>query len=800
MNFMFGNYLKTAWRNLVKNRVYASINIAGLGIGIASFVVILVYLNYELSYDKWDPALKNVYKIGLQSEGDIMRGTPAPLADFLTQNYPNVEAATAIMGGDNDYEALLVAGDKKIYQKGLVFVDSSFLRVFPYKLVMGNAATALNAPSAAVISEDLSQKLFGSANPIGKTIKIYNSLQCFVTGVLKKPEGPSHLSVDMLFRDPGSNQNKFWENFSFYTYIKTKTPVTEAALEKSINTIFYNARLKEGGEDYETYKKNHPQTYLFGDAVADLHNFPKHGDSRFKITLVLLVLSVFLLVAGAINFSNLSLARAITRAKEVGVRKVLGSRRSQIVVQSLVEIGMQCFASLLLALLLVQIALPYFSKAFDLPLHLFNKQNSISIVLQIAASFLFIILVSGLYPALFLARYQTAEVLKGTYSKGKKGVFFRNSLLVVQLTLSALFITGMIVINRQMTFMQQKDLGFNAAQVLRIEATQKTREAGFDQVKNTLLTVPGITAVAKSTAVPGSKEVDTTTNEFRFAGAKVRLNSTKVSVEYFKALDIKLLQGRLFANDHSEDLDNTAILNETALKKLGARDVIGKQLYFPYCDSIPYTVVGVVKDFNVQGLQAAVQPVIYTTSNAHCMYQSGGAILVKISTDQVQKTVAGIEAAWKAIEPDFPIRYSFLDQDFQQLFGEHIRLGKIILFFTVVSILIAMIGLFALTSFLAQQRVKEIGIRKVLGASVQNITALLSKDFIRLVVVAIFMAMPLAWWALHKWLEAFAYRIPLQGWMFLLAGFITLALTVLTVSIQAIRSARANPVKNLRTE
>lgn len=796
---MFRNYLKTAWRNLVKSRLYASINIVGLAIGIASFVVILIYLNYELSYDKWDASLKRVYKIGLQSNGDILQMTPAPLAEFLARNYPNAEAATAIMPS-GDFEILLSAGDKKIYQNGLVFVDSSFLQVFPYKLAAGDVPTALNAPNAAIISEELAHKLFGTDNPMGKTIKVYNSIECLVTGILKKPDGPSQLHVEMLFRDPGSNQNKFWENFSFHTYIKTKQPVSGATLENSINRIFYNVRLKEGSEDFETYKKQHPQTAFFSDAVTNLHNFPKHGDSQFKITLVLLVLSVFLLVAGAINFSNLSLARAITRAKEVGVRKVLGSRRSHIIIQSLVEISMQCLVSLLLALLLVQIALPYFSKNFDLPLHLFNGQNTASIGLQVAASFIFIILISGLYPALFLARYQTAEVLKGAYTRGKQGVFFRNSLLVVQLTLSALFITGMIVINRQMTFMQQKDLGFNAIQVLRIEAQQKTREQNFMQVQQALSAIPGVTYVSKSTAVPGSSEVDTTTWEFNYAGNSVRLNSTKISVDYFKTMDIKLLQGRLFAADHPEDLDNTAILNETAFRKLGGSNAIGQQIRFPFCDSIPYTIVGVVKDFNVQGLQAAVQPVIYTTSNAHCGYQSGGAILVKLTTNHVQQTLSGIANSWKTIEPDFPIRYSFLDDDFQRLFREHTRLSKIILFFTIVSIVIAVIGLFALTSFLAQQRVKEIGIRKVLGASVQNITTLLSKDFIRLVVIAIFIAMPVSWWALHSWLEAFAYRISLRGWMFVLAGFITIALTVLTVSIQAVRSAKANPVKNLRTE
>ncbi len=796
---MLKSYLTIAWRSLLKNRWHSLMNITGLAISMASFVVILLYLNYELSYDKWDASLQRVFKVSLRSDGDILEGTPALLSEFIANNYPNAEAATAIMPG-GDFEALLASDDKRIYQKGIVFVDASFLDIFPYRLAMGNASTALKAPNAGIISEDLSLKLFGKVNPIGKTVKIYNSIECLITGVLKKPGGPSHLNVEMIFRDPGSNQNRHWENYSFQTYIKTKQPVSEQEVEDKINGMYYEARVKKNNQSLKEYKKAGNQTGLITDSVQDLHNFPKHGESNFNITIVLFVLAVFLLIAGAINFSNLSLAKAINRAKEVGIRKVLGSKRGHIILQSLLEIALQCAISLLLAGLLVIVALPYFNSNFDLPLSLFSNQDIVSIALQIAASLLVIILFAGLYPALFLSHYQTAQVLKGNYNKGSKGVFFRNSLLVVQLTLSALFVTGIIVINRQMDFMQSKDLGFNPSQVIRIEATQKSREKNFPLVHQALLSIAGVEYAAKSTAVPGSKVIDTSTNAFRYGGKSIRLNSVKASVDFFKTMNIGLLQGRLFADDRPEDLNNTAIINETALKQMGTADPVGQSIYFPYCDSIPYTIVGVVKDFNVQGLENDIRPTIYTTSNAHCFFQSGGAILVKIKTVAVQQTLAGIEGAWKKIEPGFPIRYSFLDEDFRRLLTGYMRLGKIMLLFTIISVLIASTGLFALTSFLAQQRTKEIGIRKVLGASVQNITALLSKDFIKIVIIAILISMPAAWWALDQWLQDFAYKITLHWWMFALAALLTVCVTLITVSFQAIKAAIANPVKSLRTE
>ncbi|MES2426024.1 MAG: ABC transporter permease [Bacteroidota bacterium] len=797
---MLKNYIKIAWRNVVKNSLQSSINIVGLAIGLASFIVILVYFNYELSYDKWDSSLKKVYKVSFQQKEDILETTPTPLAALLAQTHPNIEAATALQPS-NDYSYLLSVGDKKIYQDGIVTLeDSSFFKVFPYQLAVGDIHTALNAPNAVILSEEVSNKLFGKANPVGKTIKIFNDQIGLVTGVLKTPSGPSHMSVKILIRDIHAKTNNFWENYSFLTYIKLKQPVNNQKLDESLNQVYYMGWLKRNNKSFAQTKRSDLKTLLFTDQVESLHNFPRHGESRFKITLTLLVLAVFLLIASAINFSNLSVVRAITRAKEVGIRKVLGSGRSSIIIQSLFEITIQCLLSLLLAFLFVSLALPYFSNSFNVPLSFLNNEHTVSISLQIVASLLAIILIAGLYPAFFLSNFQTADVLRGNYSTGEKGVFFRNSLLVVQLTLSALFITGIIIINRQMSFMQNKDLGFNASQVVRIEALQDTRESKFATVQNTLLAIPGVEYVSKSTSVAGGINIDTTTSEYKFAGNTYRLNGVKISADYFNTMGIKLLDGRFFESNRPEDQDNTAIINETAFKKLGGKPAVGQTITFPYCDSIPYRIVGVVKDFNVQGMENRVVPTIYSISNAHCGYRSGGAILVKINTDHVKQSLAGIQATWKKIEPDYPIRYSFLDQDFKKLYIAYDRLNTVVTFFSIISILIAVSGLFALTSFLAQLRVKEIGVRKVLGASVVNITALLSKDFVKLTILSIVIAVPIAFWALSKWLNDFAYRINLHWWMFALAGLIIVIVTLITVGLQSMRSAMANPAKSLRSE
>lgn len=801
-NSMFRNYLKIAWRNTLRSISYSTINMLGLAAGLCSFIVILLYMNYELSYDKWSPELNKVYHVSLYEHEDFLNTTPAPLAGFLAQKYPNAEAATMLQShGDN--ESLVAAGENKFYQKNIVSVDSNFLKVFPYKLAAGNAATALNTPKTVILTRDISRKLFGNEDPIGKQIRLNDRTDIVVTGVLEDQPGATHLPVSMLIHD-AFGRDKFngsWSNYSYQTYIKLKQPQNDAAIETAINRIYYNERVKNAGVSFESYIKTGAKTNLFVDQVPRIHNFPKHGSSNFSTVTILLVLAVLLLLAGAINFSNLAIAKSISRAKEVGIRKVMGSDRKQLILQFMCETALQCLISLVIAVIFLTVALPYINNSFHISLGFFGQHEMLRIALQLAGCLLMIILLSGLYPSFYLSKFKAAKVLKGDYSTGKKGTLFRNSLIVVQFMVSVFFITGIIVIKSQMSFMQTRDKGFSDEQLIRIESRQETRENGFDNTRNMLLSIPGVASVAKTTKVPGdSMFADTTTFPFKNNGKSYRMSSVKVSADYFKTLGVSLKKGRFFTNDVSDQQTRTAVINQSAARKLNLSDPVGENITFLDCDSVPIRIVGVVKDFNVQGFESAVQPVVFTIGNKACMFQSGGAILVKLNSSHAQQTIARITQAWKKIEPAFPLRYSFVDQNFEQLFISYVRLEKIITFFGLVAIMISVMGLFALTAFFTRQRTKEIGVRKVLGASVPQLTTMLSRDFIYLVLLSVVIFTPFTWWMVQKWLQNFAYRIDISWWMFFAAGVTAIFIAIITVSFQSIKAAVANPADSLRSE
>jgi len=413
-----------------------------------------------------------------------------------------------------------------------------------------------------------------------------------------------------------------------------------------------------------------------------------------------------------------------------------------------------------------------------------------------------IILLSGLYPAVYLSKFNAVKVLKGSYSTGSKGTLFRNSLIVVQFMVSVFFITGIIVIKSQMSFMQMKDKGFSADQLMRLEARQETREQNFDQTRNTLLAVPGVLSVAKTTSVPGDNfGVDTSTMPFKNNGKDYLMRSVSVSTDYFKTLGVSLKKGRLFTNDVQDQQTRSAVINEAAAQKLGLPDPVGAVIAFPGCDSTSVRIVGVVRDFNVQGFENAIQPVVFTIGNHQpCLMQFGSTMLVKLDSRHAQRSIAGITQIWKKIEPGFPLRYSFVDQNFEALLISYARLEKIIMFFGFVAIMISVMGLFALTAFFTRQRTKEIGVRKVLGASVTQLTTLLSRDFIYLVLLSVFIITPFTWWMVHKWLQTFAYRVDISWWMFFAAGVTAIFIAVITVSFQSIKTALANPADSLKTE
>lgn len=795
---MLLTHFKTAWRNSVKNKSYSVINIAGLSIGLACFIVMLLHLNYELSYDTWDNELKKVYKISERTDDDVLEQTAAPLSSFLKQKSPAIEAGTTIAAA-GDYEVLITTDDKKIYEKGSVESDSNFFKVFPYKIIRGERTTPLDKPNAAVLSQSVAKKLFGDADPVGKKIKFFSMVECVVTAVMEEPAGPSHLNVQFVWRSPYEKQNSFWENYSYLTYVKTKNIQPDNKLEAEVDRLFYNERLKKDNQSLDAFRKAGHVAGLFVDQVKQLHNFPKHGSSNFTTISVLLALAVLLLIAGAINFSNLSIAASMRRAKEIGVRKVLGSGRRQLFWQFMTEIALQCLISLFVALVLVKMFLPWFNESFSLNLS-FAQGNILSIIVQLLVCLLFVIILSGLYPSVFLSYFKTIKVLKGDYSRGSQGMRFRNGLIVLQFVVSAFFIIGTLVISRQMTYMQERDKGFSGEQVMRIQAIQKTRDKDFETTRSQLLSIAGVQYVSKSTKLPGDIYSDTATYAFKYEGKNYRMSSVKISTDYFNSMGIKLLKGRAFTDSYSDQNTRTAIINETAAKRLNITDNPAGTIYFPTCDTVPVQIIGIVKDFNVLSYETSVQPAVFTIGNKACMFQSGGGILVKLKSDHMQQSIAAIEQVWKEIEPDFPIRYSFLDENFQKLFISYSRLQKIINAFALIAILISVMGLFALTAFLTGQRTKEIGIRKVLGADIGDLASLLSKDFIKLIVLAVVIAVPIGWWACSQWLQSFAYRINISWWTFAIAALVIVIIAVFTVGLQTIKAALANPVRSLRSE
>jgi putative ABC transport system permease protein len=792
---MIKNYFKIAWRNLGKSRIYSIINILGLAAAMASFIIVLLALNHELSYDTWDPELKNVHRVSMKVQDDVNEATPAPLASFLAEKYPKVEAATSMQGA-GEYEVLMSAGGKTIYEKGFASADSLFLQVFPYQLVRGDRTTALHAPNAVILSEALSEKFFGDANPMGETVKIFNAMEGVVTGVMKLPETPSHRNVHLIMRDPYEDQNFFWNNYSYDTYIKLKEPMAEADLERDLNRIYFEERI-QNKEQEPSAAGNHPT--LFTDAVPNIQNFSKYGNSNIKTISILFILAILLLFTGAINFSNLTVAKSIARAKEVGIRKVLGSGRRALILQFMSETALQCLLSLIIAVTVVILSLPYINNSFDLQLS-FWGQNTFSLFGQIALCLTIITLLSGIYPSYYLSRFNITKVLKGNFSAGKKGVNFRNVLVVFQFMVTAFFIIAIFGVNRQLNYMQSADKGFTGEQVLRLETTQATREQGFAEARNKLLAIPGVSSVAKTTTVPGDRIADSSTYNFTYKGKPMRMGSIKVSTDYFSTIEAPIVAGRYFNESYADQNTRSAIINETAARMFEGKDPLGETISFGGCDEGDVQIVGVVKDINVHGFEAAIKPAVYTIENKACMYQSGGAILVKLKSDEVQASLAAIEQEWKTIEPNFPIRYSFLDTNFQELFSSYFRLQKILTFFGSIAIAISIMGLFALTAFMIKHRNREIGIRKVLGANVKTITVLIGRDFLILVLIATLIAIPVGWWAMSRWLQDFAYQTSIEWWVYASAAIIVLLIAIVTVSFQTIRAALQNPVKSLRTE
>jgi putative ABC transport system permease protein len=736
-----------------------------------------------------------------------MAPTPPAFASFLEQHYPEVETTLRIlMGGD---KFLMEAGDKKGYEAKGWFVESSFFKIFPLKFIGGDPATALSSPSTVVISEELAKKYFGNENPVGKTIQIDKG-NYKVTGVLAKLPDHFHLNFHYLasFSSIGMPQERMdrWTWNQFYTYIKLKPGTNVLPLQNK-----FQAYVKK--EVYPTLKQVGSTFLPFFQPLRDIHlrssNFVYDNAIRGNETYVkaLTIIAIFLLAIACFNFINLATARSLRRAKEIGVRKVIGADRKQLLLQFIGETILLSVISMIMATVATLFILPVLNQftGKSIGFELFYKPLFVLSILLAAA---IIGILAGIYPAIVLSGFQPIKVLKSTKltAKGSGGAWLRQALVVVQFSLSVLLIVSTLIVYRQTKYMNNKDLGFSRDQVVyfQVRDSLESNAKTLQTFKSELKSSSNVIAVTSGYGLPGDMYAGDGVN----VGTEAREHPSNVFIgdeDYVKTLGLKIVAGRDFSRQMSTDVKEAFIINETAVKEFGygtPEKAIGQPLswneWAPADSLHPVKkgkVIGVVQDFHYKSLHEKV-----TASVIQLYPQVAYAVAAKLKTADIKGTIAFINTVWNKYISSYPLDYKFMDESYGVMYNSEEKLSELLWIFTIMAIIVGCMGLFGLAAFSAEQRTKEIGIRKVLGANIFNIVGLLSKNFLVLIVIASVIAFPIAWWAMNNWLKDFPYRIMISWWMFAAAIIAALAIALLTVSFQSIKAALTNPVRSLRTE
>ncbi|MEO5592759.1 MAG: ABC transporter permease [Chitinophagaceae bacterium] len=806
---MINNFLKIALRTLFRNKVYSLINILGLAVGITTCTLITLYVMDETSYDKHHKDGQRIYRIASESKGEKWVSTPGPLAAGLKKDFPEVEQVARLlrMPGVDKFLLEYEPSKKQFYAANGFYVDSTFFQLFSYDFKFGNGNTVFNQPNSIVISEQMAEKFFGKENPVNKVLKLavpFGQSNYTVKGVLKNPAHKSHIPdgffISMNNSEVGPwvvRQTNWATNNVFHTYVKLHEDTNAKIFEGKLAAFFD----RNGGADLKAFGASKS---LFIQPLQDIYLYSNFGfeigaNGNIKYLYIFISIAVFLLIIACINFMNLSTARSEKRAKEVGVRKVMGAVKSTLVGQFLGESLLLSCLALIMSLVFIQISIPVFN-------HLINKNLSVFKHPQIFA-WLFAItiatgLLAGFYPAFYLSSFKPVSVLKGKLKTNISASFIRKGLVVFQFTISIILILGAILIGKQMDYVSSQNLGFSKNQKIILPLQTGEAASSYKVLKNDLAANPHVVAAAMGSSYPGIENIQ---DMLFYAEGKTVNDNTDITTayidnDYIKTLGIQLLQGRGFSKEFTAD-SNALVLNETAVNKMGYTidNAVGKKAYYDF-QGKTYTmnITGIVKDYHFEGLQQKIKPFALTISP---FFSSANSYLIlDIKSGNYAAVLAGIEKSWKKINPNSPFEYSFLDKDFQRNYEKEERTSQLIKYAAIIAILIACLGLFGLATFTAEQRTKEIGIRKVLGASVFGITSLLSKDFIKLILLSILIASPIAWLAMNKWLEDFAYKTNISWWMFAATGILAILIALTTISFQAIKAAMANPVKSLRSE
>ncbi|MDB5091135.1 MAG: hypothetical protein JWR09_5129 [Mucilaginibacter sp.] len=792
---MIKNYLKTAFRNLTRNKLFSLINIVGLAIGMACSILIFLWVHDEKRVDKFLVENKAVYGVyeRVFSEGKIDAGhfTPGLLAAELKRNIPEIKYASGFWSAQ---EILFSAGQKNINEKGC-YADSDFFKIFNYHLLQGTKATALTEPDAVALSRKMAVAFFGSPEKaIGKTIRFNNLIDFRVSAVFE--DLPSYASekfdyaLNWQYLLTSVTWLKDWLNRSPATYIELQDGTDPIKVEAKIKN-FIKPYLTSNGSGFhlELGLQRFDQMYLnstFKNGIPD--------GGRIEYVRLFSIIAVFILLIACINFMNLATARSVKRSKEVGIRKAVGAIRGWLILQFIGESVLLAFFAFVLALFLVVVILPVFNqvtaKQIVLPL------SSLTFWFNAGGLLLLTGIVAGSYPALFLSSLNPVKVLKGSLKFGSGALLFRKGLVVFQFVLSIIFIISTIIIAQQVSYVQAKNLGFDKENLVYIPIE---RDLGhkFSVFKQQLSALPGIKSLSYSNQIPTQigAHVYNLDWEGKNPATKVVAIHNGVGYDYLKTMNLKLLSGRDFSKDFPSD-SAAYIINETALKMIGYKNPIGKPLtFFEHRGKI----IGVLKDFNFQSLHDPIQPLVIGFTGENISWD-GGLVIVRTEAGKTKLAISGIENVFKKMEPKFPFKYLFADEEYQKLYNNEQVISRLSNTFSFLTIFISCLGLLGLAMFTAEQRSKEIGVRKIIGANVSDIVMMLSTDIVKLVILASVIATPVSWLIMNKWLQGFAFRIHINGWIFVAAGGLTLIIALLTISYQALKAALINPVKSLRSE
>ena len=791
---MLKNYFKTAFRNLWRHKGFSIINIMGLAVGMSACFLIFLYVHFELSYDSFNTKADRIYRLvtDVQTPSEKASfGSSAPMAVNVKNDFPEVESFVRF-----NYASLLVRkGIVKFQEEHSIFADSSFFDVFTLPLVYGNPHTALKQPFSIVFSQTAAKKYFGNANPVGQTMLLTDgNYAATVTGVMKDIPENSHFKADMVvsmysFGGQDSATDQDWGDFGFNSYLLLKPGTNAAALQTKLPAFIER-------HDGKGMKADQTQFTLLLEPLKDIYLKSKRGgveSGNMNNVYIFSMIAVFILLIACFNFINLTTARSSERAKEVGIRKVVGAEKFQLTKQFLSESILVCLIAFVLAVLFCTLALPLFNQLSGKVVSDGIFSNPVYILILFVLS-VGIGIIAGIYPALVLSSFMPITVLKGRFATGTKGLLLRKGLVISQFTISIALIIGTLVVYTQLKYMRNQDLGFNKSQMMVLDTHG---DAHNKALNNEIASLRGVISTTMSSSIPGGgamkalSQLENKRGDMQTTGVDVYF----VDYNYIPQYQIKLVAGRIFSKDFASDTTQAMIINETAVRMLGytsAQQAIGRRFSQWGRQG---KIIGVIKDFHYQSLQQNIQPLSMRVEP-----DGVDQISINIATQNMPATIAAIQKKWERIIPYRPFNYYFVDESFDKLYRAEDRFGNLFLNFAILAIFISSLGLLGLASYSTIQRTKEIGVRKVMGASVGNITVLLSKEFVQLVFISIIIASPIAWWVMAGWLHDFAYRISISWWMFVAAGLLALFIALATISYQAIKAALMNPVKSLRAE